>query len=268
MTQGPGRLGPATDCGGGRHPCSDCRRHDGCLAGGSREVSGALMSSSLTIRRGKTLCLAGDAFKELYAIRSGCFKTCIVSEDGREQVTAFYMAGDLIGLDAIQTGWHGTTAIALEDSQVCALPFARLQQACRELPGLQQRLLGAMSSEIARSYGVSLLLGNMRAEERVAAFLLDLSHRLAERGYSPAEFHLRMTREEIGSYLGLKLETVSRAFSKFQEMGWIGVQNKHVRLLDRAGLSAGAGNAPPHARRASADRMGIVRSIVPIRLAA
>jgi CRP/FNR family transcriptional regulator len=128
------------------------------------------------------------------------------------------------------------TAVALEDSEVCTIPFSHLEGLSREIQTLQHHFHKVMSREIVRDHGVMMLLGTMRAEERLAAFLLNLSQRFTARGYSPAEFYLRMTREEIGSYLGLKLETVSRAFSRFQEEGLIAVQQKHVRILNTPGL--------------------------------
>jgi len=137
-----------------------------------------------------------------------------------------------MGMDAIGTSQHLCDAVALEDSEVCDIPLKDLESLSREIPSLQQHFHRIMSREIARDYGVMMLLGSMRAEERLAAFLLNLSQRFAARGYSPSEFHLRMTREEIGSYLGLKLETVSRTLSHFQAQGMIAVQNKHLRILN------------------------------------
>jgi CRP/FNR family transcriptional regulator len=158
-------------------------------------------------------------------------KSCVLHEDGREQVAGFHMMGDLMGLDAIGTNQHLCDAVALEDSEVCEIPLKDLEGLSRNIPSLQQHFHRIMSREIARDYGVMLLLGSMRAEERLAAFLLNLSQRFGARGYSATEFHLRMTREEIGSYLGLKLETVSRTLSHFQAQGLIAVQNKHLRIL-------------------------------------
>jgi CRP/FNR family transcriptional regulator len=154
------------------------------------------------------------------------------------------MAGDMLGMDGIGSDQHSCNAVALEDSEVCVIPYARLEELSRELSVLQQHFHKVMSREIVREHGVMLLLGSMRAEERLAAFLLNLSQRFTSRGYSPSEFNLRMTREEIGSYLGLKLETVSRTFSKFQEDGLIGVQQKNIRILDSEGLKSVLGREP------------------------
>src|SRR5512135_2009139 len=186
-----------------------------------------LIHNKRTYATGDYLYRAGDRFKSLHAIHSGSFKTRVLHDDGREQVTGFLMPGEIIGLDAICTEFHTCEALAMEPSEVCELPFSRLEELSRDIPSLQRHLHKIMSREIVRDQGIMLLLGSMRAEERLAAFLLNLSQRFTSRGYSASEFNLRMTREEIGSYLGLKLETVSRTFSKFQEDGLIGVQQKN-----------------------------------------
>lgn len=183
------------------------------------------------VKQGEQLFASGDTFTSLYAIRTGFFKTCVTSEDGREQVTGFQMAGEIIGMDGIVSDHHNCNAVALEDAEVCVMPFASVEDLSRELPMLQRHVHKIMSREIVRENGVMMLLGNMRAEERLAAFLLNLVQRLHARGLSQSELVLRMTREEIGSYLGLKLETVSRAFSKFSEEGIIEVKQRYVKIL-------------------------------------
>lgn len=183
------------------------------------------------VKQGEALFTNGETFTSLYAIRTGFFKTCVISEDGREQVTGFQMAGEIIGMDGIVSDHHNCSAVALEDAEVCVMPFSDIENLSRELPGLQRHVHKIMSREIVRENGVMMLLGNMRAEERLAAFLLNLVQRLHARGLSQSELILRMTREEIGSYLGLKLETVSRAFSKFSEDGIIEVKQRYVKIL-------------------------------------
>lgn len=184
------------------------------------------------VKQGELLFNSGDTFTSLYAIRTGFFKTCVTSEDGREQVTGFQMAGEIIGMDGIVSDRHNCNAVALEDAEVCVMPFATVEDLSRELPALQRHVHKIMSREIVRENSVMMLLGNMRAEERLAAFLLNLLQRLHARGLSQSELILRMTREEIGSYLGLKLETVSRAFSKFSEDGIIEVKQRYVKVLE------------------------------------
>ncbi|MFC5300729.1 fumarate/nitrate reduction transcriptional regulator Fnr [Azospira restricta] len=220
--------------------CSNCNLHELCLPMGLShdevEKLDELVSNRRRLKRGEHLYRAGEPFDSIFAVRSGFFKTDVLLEDGREQVTGFQMTGELLGLDGISTEIHSCNAVALEDSEVCAIPFSHLEGLSREIHTLQHHFHKVMSREIVRDHGVMMLLGTMRAEERLAAFLLNLSQRFTARGYSPAEFYLRMTREEIGSYLGLKLETVSRAFSRFQEEGLIAVQQKHVRILNIPGL--------------------------------
>ena len=220
--------------------CSQCSLHELCLSEGlSKEELAkldSLVGARRKLRRQQNLYRAGEPFEALYAVRTGFFKTDILLEDDRDQVTGFQMAGEILGMDGIGTEVHSCNAVALEDSEVCVIPFAQLEQLSREIQALQHNFHKVMSRELVRDQGLMMLLGTMRAEERLAAFLLNMSQRFTSRGYSPAEFHLRMTREEIGSYLGLKLETVSRAFSRFQEEGYIAVQQKHIRLLDAAGL--------------------------------
>lgn len=215
--------------------CSTCSLQELCLPAGLNptelESVDQMIARRHPVKRGEYLFRSGAALHSLYAIRSGFMKSCVLHEDGREQVAGFHMMGDLMGMDAIGTSQHLCDAVALEDSEVCEIPLQDLETLSRSIPSLQQHFHRIMSREIARDYGVMLLLGSMRAEERLAAFLLNLSQRFAARGYSSTEFHLRMTREEIGSYLGLKLETVSRTLSHFQAQGLIAVHNKHLRIL-------------------------------------
>ncbi len=226
--------------------CSSCGLRELCLPCGLAEKDvdriDELIYTRRRLKRGESLYRAGDAFSSLYAVRSGFFKTVQTLEDGRDQVTGFHMGGEMLGMDGIGPEVHGCGAVALEDSEVCVIPYSRLENLGRHMQGLQRQFHKVMSREIVREHGVMLLLGTMRAEERLATFLLNLSQRFTARGYSPSEFNLRMTREEIGSYLGLKLETVSRSFSRFQEAGFISVQQKHIQILDVAGLKRGMGS--------------------------
>lgn len=220
--------------------CSQCNLLELCLPFGMTETEinrlDELVGNRRKVKRHQPLYRSGEAFDAIYAIRTGSFKTDVLLEDGREQVTGFQMTGEILGLDGISTEVHSCNAIALEDSDVCVIAYDKLEELSREMEGLQHQFHKVMSREIVRDHGVMMLLGSMRAEERLAAFLLNLSQRFTARGFSHAEFHLRMTRDEIGSYLGLKLETVSRAFSKFQDEGLISVQQKHIRILEIAGL--------------------------------
>lgn len=188
------------------------------------------------LKRGEAVFHMGDEFNAIYAVRSGFFKTFNVDGMGHEQVMGFFMRGELFGLDGIGAAGYDCTATALEDSELVVLPFALMQEMAQENPAMQRQLHGILSREITRDHGVMMLLGSMSAEARLATFLVNLSARLVRRGYSPSDFVLRMTRDEIGSYLGLKLETVSRIFSQFHNRGLLEVQQKHVRILDARGL--------------------------------
>ena len=220
--------------------CSNCNVRELCMPIGLtiEELSRVdeLVATRRAVKRGATLFRNGEKFTSLFAIRTGFFKTCVTTEDGRDQVTGFQMAGEIIGLDGIVNDQHTCDAIALEDAEVCVLPFDRIEEISREVNALQHHVHKIMSREIVREHGVMLLLGSMRAEERLAAFLLNLVQRLQARGFSKSELVLRMTREEIGSYLGMKLETVSRAFSKFSEDGMVEVKQRHVHIKDAEGL--------------------------------
>ena len=216
--------------------CSNCNLRELCMPVDVSEEDmqriDTLITTRRKVKRKTALFRTGEKFHALYAIRTGVFKTCVTAEDGRDQVTGFQMAGEIVGLDGIVNDQHTCDAVALEDSEVCVLPFDRIGELSREVGALQHHLHRVMSREIVREHGVMLLLGTMRAEERLAAFLLNLVQRLQARGFSRSELVLRMTRQEIGSYLGLKLETVSRTFSRFAEEGILEVHQRLVRISD------------------------------------
>jgi CRP/FNR family transcriptional regulator len=220
--------------------CSNCNLRELCMPLGLSEQEllrvDELVAVRRTVKRGAALFHNGEKFTSLYAIRTGFFKTTVNTEDGRDQVTGFQMAGEIIGLDGIVNELHTCDAIALEDAEVCVLPFDRIEEISREINSLQRHVHKIMSREIVREHGVMLLLGSMRAEERLAAFLLNLVQRLQARGFSKSELILRMTREEIGSYLGMKLETVSRTFSKFADDGMVEVKQRHIHICDADAL--------------------------------
>ncbi len=216
--------------------CSNCNLRELCLPTGfsseEMEQLDSIVRTRRRIKQGELLFAESDAFTSLYAIRTGFFKTSVTTDDGREQVIGFQMAGEIVGLDGIVNDIHTCNAMALEDADVCVMPFANVEELSREFPTLQRHVHKIMSREIVRENEVMMLLGNMRAEERIAAFLLNLVQRLHTRGFSQTEVVLRMTREEIGSYLGMKLETVSRTFSKFSELGIIEVKQRQVKIIE------------------------------------
>ncbi|HSV19183.1 MAG TPA: fumarate/nitrate reduction transcriptional regulator Fnr [Casimicrobiaceae bacterium] len=220
--------------------CATCSLRELCMPFGFTAEQLAhidsLVGSRKRLRKGETLFDSGDGFSDLYAVWMGSLKTTVLAEDGREQVTGYQLPGDIIGLDGIGDDRHTGRAVALQDSEVCVLPFHRLEVLARKVPALQHNLQRFLAREITRDQTVMLLLGSMRAEERVAAFLLDVAERYRRRGYSGTNYVLRMTREEIGSFLGLKLETVSRLFSRFQQEGIVRIQGREVTILDGVAL--------------------------------
>ncbi len=212
-------AGAVADAGAGMEPLL-------ARAGGTRR----------RVRRGEYLYRLGAQFHALFAIRAGSFKAVLLSEDGREQVTGFHISGEVIGLDGIGSDTYAGDAVALEDSEVTEIPFEQLDALAAREPALQRALFRMLADEIQRERSLMLVLGSMRAEERLAAFLINLSQRMRARGFSAHRFLLRMTREEIGSLLGLKLETVSRILSRFQDEGLIRVRNREIEIVSMPAL--------------------------------
>lgn len=214
--------------------CSSCCLQGVCLPSGLSGNDLSDLSELTTLKRraarGTALYRGQDAFESLFAVRSGAFKSVGVSRAGEEKVTGFHFPGEVLGLDAINGERHTYDAIALEDSEVCVIPYAALTQLALKIPLLQTRLLRILSSDISRDQGLMLLLGSMTAEQRLCAFLLSLSRRHQKLGYAADRFHLRMTREDIGSYLGLTLETVSRLLSRLQRDGLIAARQREIEL--------------------------------------
>jgi CRP/FNR family transcriptional regulator len=182
------------------------------------------------VKRGTHWFNAGNKFKAIYAIRSGCIKTFHTTESGEERICGFHLPGELVGLDAIDTGTHTSSAKALQTTSICEIPFDKFDQLCLVIPSLQRELTRLMSKEIVNNQWLISLLGNRTAEQRVAAMLCNLSDRLENRGYSATEFNLSMSRTDIGNYLGLTIETVSRVLGRFQCSGMISVKNKFIQL--------------------------------------
>jgi CRP/FNR family transcriptional regulator len=232
--------------------CAGCSMHQLCLPMGLNEVDinklDQIIGRRRRIARDEVLYRMNDPFRNLYAVRFGHFKTCQVDAGGDSHITGFQMAGELLGMDAISAEQHHCDAVALEDSEVCEIPFVRLEELFGQIPTLLHHFHRIMSQEIMREQNVMLLLGNMRAEQRFAAFLVNLSSRYAARGYSSTCFQLRMSREDIGNYLGLTIESISRLLSRFKKQGWLEVDKREVRLLDPVmlkGLAAGTEHCTP-----------------------
>ncbi|WP_347927409.1 fumarate/nitrate reduction transcriptional regulator Fnr [Pseudomonas helvetica] len=216
--------------------CANCSVLELCLPIGltDQEVErlDTLIIQRVKVKKGAALYRTGDSLRSLYAVRIGSFKTTVLSLDGREQVTGFQIPGEMLGLDAISEEQHTCNAFALEDSEVCPIHFAQLEKLSRELPTLQHNLNKLLSREIVRDHDMLMLMGKMNSDERLAAFLLNLSLRLSLRGYSSREFVLKMRREEIGSYLGLRLETICRGIAHLRDQALVEISGRNVTILD------------------------------------
>jgi CRP/FNR family transcriptional regulator len=238
----PSSTDPALNVTALRASCSTCSMHQLCLPMGLGENDmdrlDKIIGRRRKVARDDYLYRMGDAFTNLYAVRVGHFKTCQINAGGEQQITGFQMTGELLGMDAISTDRHHCNAVALEDSEVCEIPFPRLEELFSTMPTLLRHFHRMMSQEITREQSVMLLLGNMRAEQRFAAFLVNLASRYTTRGYSSTNFQLRMSREDIGNYLGLTIESISRLLSKFKKQGLLKVNNREIELLDLTMLKA------------------------------
>jgi CRP/FNR family transcriptional regulator len=225
-------------------PCDSLERDDLCLPCSLARLpatAGAQRLQRRRLVRGESLFLQGEPFQGIQVVRAGSFKSVFHTHDGVEQVTGLHVEGDVLGLDGLARDRHENAAIALEDSDVLLLPQGDAAWWNDAGPDLQRAVTRLLSRELLRERRRLQLLSLRSAEARVAAFLHDVSVRMHARGYSACEFHLRLTREEIGSYLGLQLETVSRAIASLQRQRVLRAQGKHVRVLDAASLAACAG---------------------------
>jgi len=223
-----------------RNHCSACGLHNLCLPTGLKESDMSQLDKIIGRRRrvprDGLLYRTGDPFRNLYAIKVGHFKTQCIDSNGGQQITGFQMPGELLGMDAIGGGQYHCDGVALEDSEVCEIPFAKLEALFADIPSLLHHFHRLMSQEITRRQNIMMLLSNMRADQRLAVFFTNLASRYAARGYSPTKFQLRMMREEIGEYLGLTIESISRLLSKFKKAGYIRVANRDIEILDYEGL--------------------------------
>jgi CRP/FNR family transcriptional regulator, anaerobic regulatory protein len=227
--------------------CSTCVLGSFCLPVGLSQDDvnkvDTLVTERVRLKKGESLYRQGDPLTAVYGIKFGTLKTEYALQDGREQITGFHLPGEMLGLDGIGENHYQSNAIALEDSEACVVRFSDFENLARQIPSLQHQFHRILSRELTQDQRHLLSLGSLRAEERLASFLLNLSDRLAARGYSPTEYHLRMSREEIGSYLGIQLETVSRLFSRFTESGLIQIKQRHIKLIDMDGLLELAGKS-------------------------
>jgi CRP/FNR family transcriptional regulator len=222
--------------------CGDCRLGELCLpiALDVAEIGrlDEIVKRGRPLKKGDYLYRQGDDFRSVYAIRAGSFKSYKTAWDGSEQVTGLYLPGEIVGMDGISSNHHDSSAVALETGSVCEIPFAQLESLSTKIPSLQGRFFRLMGQEISNDQQMMTLLSSNSAEERVASLLLSISSRNHRRHLSPTQFRLPMTRAEIGSYLGITLETVSRIFSRMQKQALIKVDNKEVEVLDMQALKA------------------------------
>lgn len=216
--------------------CAGCRVAELCLpfgldSEGTRRLE-SLMLPRTYVKKGNTLFCQGAPLEALYAIRSGFFKTTMTTEEGREYISGFNMKGEMLGLDGVTAKGHFCNAIALEDSEVCGISFSRLEQLSKEFPPLQHNLNKLMGQEIVTCRSVMFMMGSMSSDERLGAFLLNLSSRYGLRGYSPYLFVLRMRREEIASHLGLRMETICRSVTRLRELSLVNISGRDVEILN------------------------------------
>lgn len=222
--------------------CSNCRLSDLCLpiALNKSEIVqlDEIIERNRPLRKGEHLYRQRDEFRSVFAVRSGSFKSYVLGPDGQSRVTSFFMPGEIIGMDGIGNRIHGVSTMALEHSSICEIPFSQLERLSHQLPNLQSRFFAIMGNEIVKDQQIHTLLSSYTAEQRLASFLLSLSARYARCQLSPERFILHMTRSDIGEYLGLTLETVSRVFSSLQKKEVIVVKNREIDIKDMSKLKA------------------------------
>jgi CRP/FNR family transcriptional regulator len=233
-----------------RGACADCRLLDLCFPAcanpSERDELCRLIHTCDVLERGEPLYLQGDPATAVYVVKSGCIKAFTTSEDGQEQILGFYLPGEFIGLDGIAAGQYSATAVGLERTNACSLPLNALESKGPAMSVFLRHLLGVLSREIARMQRLNLLLSQCDTTTRVEAFLLDFACRLNRLGLPNQEFRLSMSRREIGNYIGIAPETVSRSFTQLEEQGLISVRGKHVRINDVNLLRRQAGRLTMH----------------------
>lgn len=196
----------------------------------------AVVNRGKIFDRGELVFRQCDPFKACFAVQGGAIKTYIVSEDGEKQLTGFYLPGEVIALDSVDTDHYSCSAEALERSSLCEIPLNRLEELAARIPSLQHHFFQLMSREIQSSQQMSVMLNRKTAEERLATFLLSLSSRFYRRRLSPTQFRLPMARHDIANFLGLAVETVSRVLTRFQKQELVCFRGRDCTLLDIDGL--------------------------------
>lgn len=221
--------------------CEQCGIYRLCLPmglnSGDLDQLDDIIKRSRPLKKGEHVYQAGEDFGAIYALRSGSIKSYIINERGEEHVIGFKMPGDLVGLNGINGDKYLNSAVAMETSSVCEIPFTQLEELGKEIPGLSHHLIEIMSKEIQQEHHKVAMCSKMPADARLASVILTLSQRFEERGFSASEFHLSMSRNDIANMLGLAVETISRLFTQFQEQGILSVDRKHIKIIDADKLS-------------------------------
>ena len=216
--------------------CQNCSISELCLPfslnNQELETLDNIIDRKLPIQKGERLYNDGQPMQALYAVRSGTFKTYTINKQGEEQITGFHLAGDLLGFDAIANAKHPSFAKALETSMVCEIPYNTLDTLSNSMPKLKKQILRMMSTEIREDHEMLTLLNRKNAEQRLATFFSTLSSRYHARGLSASEFRLSMTRNDIGNYIGLTVETISRLLNRFDKNGLIAVNGKLITIVN------------------------------------
>ncbi len=222
--------------------CGNCRLNSICLPlaleNDDIQQLDQIIQRSKPLQKNQHLYREGDEFQSVFAVRSGALKAYKTTDDGREQVTGFYFPGEILGMDGISNNAHASSAKALETAAVCEIPFTSLEKLSSMMPSLQRHFFQLMSHEITEDQQLITLLSKNSADERVSSLMLSISARNARRKLSATQFRLPMSRVDIGNYLGLTVETVSRVFSRMQKMDILRVDNKEIKILDLPGLQA------------------------------
>ncbi|MEG3115063.1 fumarate/nitrate reduction transcriptional regulator Fnr [Salinicola sp. 4072] len=230
---GPCRPGPGTHC-------RTCSLSSLCLPLAlntqAMEDFDAIIRRRAPLVRGEVLCRQGEPFTQIFAVRSGSFKQVVLDQDGEEQISHFHLPGELMGLESIEEGSHAGFIIALERSTACEIPFHQLDALAERMPELRNQLYRSMSRIMGDEHRLIRLLTCKSADERMASFLLDLARRFERYGYSPERFRLPMSRTDIGNYLGLALETVSRILGRLQQQSLIALDGRELRILQPEAL--------------------------------
>lgn len=240
---------PSLDFAQLRRSCSACALHDLCLpasiSADEMVVLDAIVRARRPFDRGQQLFVSGTVFRALFVVRSGSFKSTLRADNGEEQVLGFHLPGEIIGFDALADDVHRCNAEAMQRSSVCEVPYAQLDEFAASVPSLRRQLMRIAGREVIKDHEHLMVMGRKQAQERLAIFLRSLSDRYGNLHRDRNLLELPMSRHELANYLGLVVETVSRMFTRFEELGVLEVNRKQIRILDYAKLGELGGEASP-----------------------